>query len=679
MRIIGIEASKTWRTVLAEAGFPTEAVVLDFETYFDKDYTLSKMSTVEYVMDERFELTGLGVTDLHGKPHFLEPVEVAHFLSRMQAEYGDDLSGMTVVVQRGKFDCLILREKFGITPKFVVDIIDLDKMWDARAKHDLKTLAEKWGAPSPKGDTMEFKGLHWRDMDDQKRERLREYTINDAEIEDWLFRKLMPIVVSRPAVELPVANHTLQMYLEPAFKIDMDLGMRIVDGMKTEMQAPIDGLSNMGITITDPYRKFKNPNPVPRPIVAGDISKDSSFTSLVEACGGSVPMKQGKNKMIPALARDDEGTRGLLAHSDPRVRALAEARQAVQSWPLHLAKVESILNQARARGGMIGTPLGYHNAHTARWGGAEGINLQNLGGRGRGGKGTHKLIQQVRNMLCAPPGYLLGINDYSKVEAVGLAWQAGQDDLTEAFRTGADAYSDLATELFGFPVRKPKKFDPKPVAARLEVCRGFGKDAILGCGYGMGSATFYDRCYSNEDLRPKFDDGTFDAIFIERVIQTYRTKYGKIPAYWNLLEKSWRWATKYHEKVVLQEQNLEFLWEDDATFIRLPSGRTLRYPHANVSGGNRLSYHWGSLWGGTLTENVIQALCRDLIAEAILCLIEHGFRVILTVHDEIVCLLEEKDAETRLKEMGEIMCELPPWASGFPLSVEGCLSECYKK
>lgn len=679
------EAKKTWQTVLAEAGFPTEAIVLDFETYFDKDYTLSKLSTVEYVMDERFELTGLGLQPMGQTATFHAPYQsterrpapaMLELLTRM---YGTRWEGVTVVVQNGKFDCLILREKFGITPKYTVDIKDLDKMWDARAKHSLKDMVERWNAPSLKGDTMEFEGRRWCDMTPEMRAALASYCINDVKLEAWLFEKLMPIVVSRPAVELPVANHTLQMYLTPMFKIDTDLGDEIVAGMKAEMQRPIDALNAMGLTVIDPYRKFKNPNPQPRPIVAGDISKDTSFTTLIESCGGSVPMKSGKNKMIPALAKDDKGTRELLAHSDSRVRALAEARQAVQSWPLHCAKVENILNQARMRGGRIGTPLGYHNAHTGRWGGTEGINLQNLGGRGRGGKGTHKLIQQVRNMLRAPDGTILGINDYSKVEAAGLAWQAGQDDLTEAFRTGADAYSDLATELFGFPVRKPKKYDPKPVAARLEVCRGFGKDAILGCGYGMGAETFYERCYANDDLRPKFDDGTFGMAFIEKVIKTYRTKYKEIPAYWNLLEKSWRWATKYREKIVLDKCGLEFFYEDRATFIRLPSGRLQRYPNATVGKDGKLHYHWGPLWGGTLTENVVSALCRDLIAESILRLIENGFVVVLTVHDEIVCLLEQKDAESRLKEMGQIMCELPAWAAGFPLSVNGCLSECYRK
>lgn len=703
---------KPWQNVLAEAGFPTEAIVLDFETFWDKTYTLSELSTIEYVKNSQFACTSLAWKILDGsETQFCDggcqSWYIKWYLKRLTEKYGEELERITVVAQNTKFDCLILQEIFGITPRFTVDTIDLDKMWDARASHKLKDMAEHWHAPNPKGDTKQFKGKRWEDFTPEQKVNARTYNINDVEIEAWLFEKMMPIVVSRPAIELPVANYTLQMYLKPTFKIDMDLGYKIIKKMKQEMTKPIEALAEAGMTYSPLVKGAKNKpgtpswakrleqwvlagnegimpplRESPRAITANHISGDTSFKQLLRDYlpeGEEPPMKPSKRGLILALAKDDEGTRILLSHPAEKIRLLMQARQAIQSWPLHFAKVENILAQAQVRDGLIGTPLGYHNAHTGRWGGAENINLQNLGGRGRGGKGTHPLIQQVRNMLCAPPGYVLGIGDYSKVEAVGLSWQAGQDDLTEAFRIGSDVYSDLATELFGFPVHKPTKFDPPPVAARLEVCRGFGKDAILGAGYGMGAQRFYERCYANEDLRPKFDDGTFDMAFIERVIKIYRTKYSKIPAYWNKLEKAWRWATKYKETVVLKECNLTFFHKDGATFIRLPSGRLQRYPHAVVGRDNSLRYHWDHLWGGTLTENIISASCRDLIAESFPRLISNGFWIALTVHDEIVCLLPEKDAETRLKEMGEIMCELPAWATGFPLSVDTCLSEYYKK
>jgi len=672
----------SWQTILEAADFPTKALVLDFETYWDKDYTLSKMSTIEYVTDERFELTGLAVHNFQqDRSKFFEPDEAEEYIYNLPDWHGPHLKNVTIAAQNANFDCLILRERFGITPKYIVDTKDLDKMWDARAKHSLKVMAEKWGCPLAKGDTVQSKDLHWSDMTPEQRKAWAEYAIGDADIEAWLFKKMLPIVVSRPEVELPVANMTHQMYLSPTFRIDMELGQRIVTGMEAEMNRPIERLVRRG---------FKVGN---RPVEHDDISKNLRFARLLLDMlpeEESLPVKAGKPTknmipltgpgLIPAFAKDDEGMRQLLEHPKGTIRRLAEARQALQSWPLHIKKVKNIMQQAKCRDGHIGTPLGYHNGHTGRWGGSEKINLQNLGGAGRGGKGTHKLIQQVRHMLLPPKGYVLGIQDYSKVEAIGVAWQAGQKDLVEGFRSGADVYSDLASELFGEPVYKPTGFESPEEAAHLTIMRGFGKDATLGCGFGMGAIKFHDRCYANDALRPKFDDGTFGPKFIERVIKTYRSKYSRIPAYWQRLEKAWRWVTKYPSDRRKLSCGLEFWHDDGATFIRLPSGRTLRYPHAQVNkADNNLRYHWGHLWGGAITENVIQALCRDFIAESLLRLEEHGFWCVLTVHDEIVTFLREANAEERLKEMGELMCVIPDWAKGFPLSVEGKLAERYEK
>lgn len=184
---------------------------------------------------------------------------------------------------------------------------------------------------------------------------------------------------------------------------------------------------------------------------------------------------------------------------------------------------------------------------------------------------------------------------------------------------------------------------------------------------------------ANPELRVKFDDGTFDSEFIERVIRTYRSKYAMIPAYWRTVEAAWRFATKYKVRQSLHRQQLEFWHDSGSTFIRLPSGRTLRYPNARVGADDTLAYRYGALWGGSLTENIIQALCRDLIAESLIRLRDNGFKCILTVHDEIVTLLKEDTAEESLKEMGRLMCVTHDWASGFPLSSEGSVSKTYAK
>jgi len=454
-----------WKEVLHRAGYPTTVIVVDFETFFSKDYTLKKMSTVEYVCDPRFEITGLGVQRIGKKTLFLPgPDTTEKWLLRLNTEWGPMLSNFTVVCQNSKFDCLILKEHFGIVPKYTIDLIDLDRMWDSRARHNLKTMAERWDAPTPKGDTMQFKGYRWDDMSPEMRKDLADYCKNDVDIEAHLFQKLLPLIPN-PEIELPLAAQTLRLFLNPQIKIDVELGEKLKRDMRLEVLKPRLELRKLGV-----------------PASKTSISKNKKFVELLGRYT-DVPMKPGKNGLIPALAKDDAGLRTLQNHRLQEVRLLADARQKMKSWPLHIARVDRLMNQAKARGGLIGAPLNFYGAHTGRWSGGEKTNLQNLGGRGRGGSGTHRLIQQVRNILVAPPGYVFGVVDYAQIEARMLAWMAGQDDLVQGFANGEDIYSAFATTLFSAPVRKPKETDPGPVKKLLTIRRGFGKDGILGCGY----------------------------------------------------------------------------------------------------------------------------------------------------------------------------------------------------
>jgi len=404
-----------------------------------------------------------------------------------------------------------------------------------------------------------------------------------------------------------------------------------------------------------------------------------------------VPTKMGKKGLIPALAQEDEGLRYLLGHEKEIVRLLAKARVAIKSWPLHIKRVDNILNQAVCSNGKIGAPLSYYAGHLGRWGGTEGINLQNLGGRGRG-KPIHPLISQVRQMLKAPDGYIFGIPDYSQIEARILAWFAGQNDLLQTFKEGKSPYSEFATELFQCPVRKPEDTDPEPVRKQLAVQYGFGKDAILGCGYGMGTNKFYARCRENVNLRPLFDSGEYDWDFVDKLIKTYRSKYFKIPEFWRKVEKAWKFVTKYPKEVVdlLQPYcgpappRLKFWYENNATFIGLPSGRFIRYPYASVNKQDDLLYRWGHLWGGSITENIVQATARDILAEALLRLENAGYNILFHSHDEIICLLSDftsskSTTELWLQGMINLMSYVPYWAIGLPISVEGKLCERYEK
>ena len=219
-----------YQTILGQAGYPTDVLCLDFETYFDTDYSLAKLSTIEYINDPRFELTGLGF-GANGFRGFLTPGEVKNYLETAPFNL------FTVLAQNCRFDITILQEKFGIVPKYIIDLKDLASHYDSKMSHKLKDLAKMFGL-KPKGETMQFKGLHWADMTPEQRAALAEYTIHDVELETDLFKILLP-KLTNPATELALARHTLDLWLYKRFVVDTDLAKRIKVQMRGKIATAI--------------------------------------------------------------------------------------------------------------------------------------------------------------------------------------------------------------------------------------------------------------------------------------------------------------------------------------------------------------------------------------------------------------------------------------------------------
>ena len=357
--------------VLQSVGYPEDYLVLDFESYYDAKYSLSKMSIIEYIKDEQFELLGCGFGSIDNT-WFVTPSDLKDYIS------GLDWFSFTTVVKNAKFDVLILQEIFGITPTYIIDVEDLSRHLDSRAKHSLKELAVRYKLGT-KGRTEDFKGLHWADMDKTKRKALADYCLNDVSLEYQLFELLLP-QLTNPTLEIPLMRHTLDVYLNPMISFDFEKADELIYAMAAEMENVISGTN----------------------CTAENISKDKSFKQLLQTALGDepVPMKAGKRGNIMALAQGDEGRKKLLEHPDEQVRNLMLARIAVRSWPLHIKRVNNLIKQARANGGKLAVPLKYYGAHTGRWSGSGGINLQNLGGAGRG-KAIHPLIGAIRGLLYA--------------------------------------------------------------------------------------------------------------------------------------------------------------------------------------------------------------------------------------------------------------------------------------
>ena len=646
-----------WADVLRRCGSPETVLILDMETFFSKQYHMGRskegLSTIEYIQDSRYEELGVACLVIpDGQPFAPRTATFWHDakerLSWLQSRYGKNLERCTCVMHNARFDSCILAKKYHIVPPYIVDTLALSRHVDARDRHDLKHLCEKYGLP-PKGDTQSFEGLRWHTMSDEQKDAMSAYATNDAERTADLFALLLPRL-TRPDVELRLQQHTLRLFTDPDLAFDFTLAADLAAKMEAQVAADM-----------------------PTGVAPADVSGNASFTRLLgdalAETGETVPMKQGKRGLVLALAKDDGPLAELKRHRNPRVRALIAARQTVKSTPLHIKRINSMIAQAKANGGRLPIALNYYGASTGRWSGGEGLNLQNLPSRGKG------LQVQVKHTLIAPEGHVLILADAAQIEARGLAWLAGQTDLVEAFAQDRDIYSEFAAETLAVPCRKPKKSDPLPVYKLYAGRRALGKVGILGMGYGMGADRALEYCETYEELAPKVQSGEIDLGFCKRFVDSYRNKFPMIPKLWRDLENTFRFVVRYGQPQTLRGLSLS---KDGSTVVlRLPSGRSLFYPHAGIDRDNRLSYQWGGFWGGLLVENVVQAMSRDVLADAILFCEDHGFRVAFHVHDSIIVSVPIEQQTLAYACVCDSLKRVPAWATGWPFNVEATIGSRY--
>lgn len=364
------------------------------------------------------------------------------------------------------------------------------------------------------------------------------------------------------------------------------------------------------------------------------------------------------------------------------------------------AMLERMNNDGRARGNLV-----FHAASTGRYAGA-GVQMQNMLRavhkatesiyadlkRGMGvdefeskyGLVMTVLSQCVRAAIRVnDPGAELYWADYAAVEARGVAWLAGADELTNLFATGAKVYEHMAGKIFDM--------DPALVDKDgLE--RWVAKQVVLGCGYGLGPAGFVRNC-------DKFGQ-TIDEKLATTAVYGYRTANPEIPALWKGLEQAAIKAVR-NPGTVYKYRLISFRAIGRAWLqMRLPSGRIIWYcrpkvelvetkfgtekPQLSYEATNTVTKKWEreTTWGGKLTENAVQGLCADLMMDAMERLENAGYVPILSVHDEIICQPQEHIliyGEGALQQMVNMMCQLPDWATGFPLAAEGKRGQRYGK
>lgn len=302
---------------------------------------------------------------------------------------------------------------------------------------------------------------------------------------------------------------------------------------------------------------------------------------------------------------------------------------------------------------MIPIPLKYYGAHTGRWSGVDKVNFQNLPSRDPKKKALKKAI-------VAPEGYHVINCDSSQIEARMVAWLAGQDDVVEQFARGDDVYSLFASAVYG---RKITKADAEQ--------RFVGKTCILGLGYGTGAAKLQHTLATSQPISVKIDLEES-----KRIVGVYRETNDKIIDLWaeadTMLNDMMNGSFKNGPKTFGKHNCVLY----DKEGVILPNGLRIRYPNlrrVEVEGKSQIVYDSRkgevSIWGGSVVENVVQALARIVVGVQMLQ-INTIYRVVLTVHDAAVVVVPEDEVETAKEIITGLMGKAPDWAKGLPVASE---------
>ncbi len=615
--------------------YPRNYVTVDVETFYTKDYTLSKCSHAEYINDPRFQILGWAVKRNSDPAEFVP-----------QWPWDLDVDDTTFIMHNARFDAAVLRWHYGMNLPFILDTRQFAAHYFSRMSHSLENLGKFFNLPVQKKTDISIPhGISayklWNDPVIHK--TAREYAIGDVDTTLPLLEKLIPFICT-PVTEMAVMTHTLNMFLNPVFEFDSGKSHELIRKLSETMESALTAAECIKAQIS------------------GNLSFHALLDYALEPYGQSAPTKLGRNNtLILAVSKSDPGRRKMESHKSEKVRAIMNARSLVRSLPLHIKRLTKIGNQAKALGGRVPVEFVYYAAHTGRWGGGGGVNLQNLPSRGDSD------IVRLSEVITAPPGHVLLESDFSAVEARGLAWCAGQKNLLDDFAAGKDIYCVFISEVMNRQIRKPIDSDSEKVTKEMKFYRQLGKVCILGLGYGTG--------YLKLQAMAKLRGIDITESQAKDLTYAYRRKYKKIPQFWNDLEAGFRLAFNTQEPtqptpyIKMQSEG------GDVVSITLPSGRRLYYHYVVVNDDSIKVYdprHKSDihLWGGVFCENVIQALCRDLLWNAIAEIEKHGVSINLHKHDSVVACVPIEKAKMATTVIRNAMTSVPDWATGFPLSCE---------
>ena len=654
---------------------------LDFETYWAPDYTLSKMSPLAYVLDDRFEFISVSVKRND------ERTRVVFGEDRIREMLGGIGWGASAALghNMSAFDCYLMEYRLGIRPKMWMCTLAM-----ARPIHGkdvglslAKLVAHYRLGAKNNAILLSTKGKRLKDFTAQELRDMEVYNRDDTDQCRALFHVLKKHYT--PA-ELWQIDALVRLRTEPAFELDFGLletALSVERSNKHKALMSVASMLRREVPVVaepcydgadspdfgaDQAAEFWGDEAVVAEYVRSELASQPKFASLLERLGVEVPMKASKTeelKMIPALAKDDEGFLALLEHPDEQVAAAARARLSVKST-ITETRIEKFLEAGRLAGGKLPIPIKYCGAEVSGRDSGEEYNPQNMTRVGK----IAKPSDAMRNSLCAPPGYSVIVADQSGIElrtSHTLAQVTESMALWKANPT-ADLYRAFGATRYGCA--------PEEVNGdRRQAC----KIAQLQLQFGSGPHTYLHKARVDGGLREMQMPES------EMVVAAWREKYHRIVALWERAGEALRYIQRGQEFQIDPWGHMVTC----AGGVRLTrSGRMIRYPdlrYLDEAGviqeffkGVRPSdqkkvkalrgwwygrgRHRARIYGAKVFQNGTQAIARDSIFD---CSVEFYRQTLLRfnmrTHDELVYVVPTPKADKLLERLQAVLRKPPVW------------------
>ena len=621
-------------------------ITIDFETYYDQKYSLTKISTEEYVRHSMFETIGFAYKINDERCVWVTGTN-EHIQKVLDTLPWDD---SLVLAHNTMFDGAILSWRYGIKPKGWLDTMSM-----GRALHgvdqsvSLAAMAVRYAVGEKGTEVMNAVGVRREFFSPDALAKYGAYCRNDVELTYNIFQHMM--LSGFPKGELKLIDLTLSMFIHPVLKLDTEaLKAHLVDTVAQKKAHLVSALQAVGKQ--DLAVKHILGDEETQAEVRKTLMSNVQFATMLKGLDVEAPTKISPTTGKPtlALAKSDEAFKELLEHEDPRVQALCAARIGTKST-LEETRTQRFMDISKR--GAFPVPLRYYAAHTGRWGGTDSVNLQNLPSRGpNAGK--------LKKAILAPEGYVFIDADSAQIEARTLAWESGQDDLVEAFANGEDVYKIMASAIYGTTV------DQVTAGGRF-----VGKTTILGAGYGMGASKF--------KAQLKTFGMDIEESESKQIIETYRNTYPMIPLLWRESQE----ALRCMMRGMTMKLGKDGLLTVNEKGILLPNGLHIYYNGlAEVIENDKRQFTYqtrngpNKIYGGKVVENFTQAIARCIIGDQMLKIAKR-YKVVLTVHDAIGIVARQEEADEARAYVESCMRWVPAWAEGLPVNCESGMGLSY--